>query len=151
MAGTGTRAFKEISLKDLRLKRKEELFQLIIDARSEESDDETTILKDAHNADTLPKSCPSCTCASNPTLDQMRSMFEPLLDQLTQHLKQQLTELRAEIHELRSKVSEPEQLPEHAVPSDAASVAPDDGWTVVQERRQKKSFATVVEQSVKAG
>ena len=132
------RAFREIPEKELRTKKKEDLLKLILDARS--ADEETN-----------PKKVDDGTSIwdTNSTLDHMKTMIEPLLNRFTEHLQKQIAELKSEISSLRLKFHDPQMHLDAEVPE--PNDDSDGDWTLTQTRRKRpKTFATVVQQSVKA-
>lgn len=106
--------------------KKDDLLQLIIDARDAARD-------------------------ATPNIQQAKDALDPLLNQLSDKIQTQITELKAEINDMKTKVSDPHtMLGGPATSTLDASSAADDSWTVVQSRQKGTStFASVVQQSVK--
>lgn len=117
---------------------------MIIDARAD-VDEENTNPKCIDDSNTHQISAGSSVWDVNASLDQIKAMLEPLLKQVTDQLQQEIANLKSQVNDLQSKLVTD-------TPSTSDSTESDDDWSVVPPPRQKgqKTFARVVEQSVKA-
>ena len=138
----GARALKEIPMKELRNKRKDDLLQMIVDARADVDEDNTNP-KCIDDDNTRPRSAGSSIWDVNASLDQIKAILEPLLKQVTDQLQQEIADLKCQVNDLQSKL---------VAQQTSNPIESDDDWSVVPPPRQKgqKTFARVVEQSVKA-
>ena len=146
----GARVFKDMSTKELRSKKKEELLQLIFDARAvqddDDDDDDHTTPKSVDGTDANPKLVYSSIWDVDKSLDHIKTILEPLLNKVTQELKQEIVDLKSQINDLQTKVTDLQDI--------SNSDATDGDWTVVAPRQKNlginkdKSFSEVLRQTV---
>lgn len=132
-------ALNDLSLSQLRNKKKEELLQLITDSRT------------AASASTTPKVVGGPSDLDHgPLLNQLVSIIKPLINDAVQELKTQLQALKTDFAALQAKVvTEGVGL---SVPcDDDGDVSPGEGdasWSVAPGKKKKKSLPDMLRQSV---
>lgn len=135
-------ALNDLSLSQLRNKKKEDLLQLIADSRATAS------------ASTTPKVVDdSSKLDHGPLLNQLVSIIKPLIDDAVQELKSQLQTLKTEFAALQAKVTTEgvgPSVPHDDDDGDASPGESDASWSVVAGRKKKKSLPDMLRQSVRS-